>query len=60
MTNLCDRVRCESIYGAYIINCLDQNLCAEIISHLASIQQGDAEPKEFLIPKETREATEAL
>lgn len=58
MTDLCDRLICESIYGGFIMNCPDQNLCREIIPHLAPIQQGDTEPKEF--PVATREEMEAL
>jgi hypothetical protein len=34
------------------------NICREIISDLAPIQQGDAKPKEF--PVATREGMEAL
>jgi hypothetical protein len=58
MTDMCDRMICESIYGGFIMKCPDQNLCREIIPHLAAIQQGEAEPKEF--PVTTREEMEAL
>ncbi len=36
----------------------ESNLCREVIPHLAPIQQGDAEPKEF--PVATREEMEAF
>jgi len=58
MTDMCDKLICESIYGGFIMTCPDQNLCREIIPHLASIQQGSAELKDF--PMATREKMEAL
>lgn len=58
MTDLCDRLICESIYGGFIMNCPDQNLCRQIIPHLAPIQMGEAEPEEFSVA--TREEMEAL
>jgi hypothetical protein len=58
MTDLCDGLICESIYGGFIMNCPDQNLCREIIPHLVPIQQGNAEPKDFQVA--TREEMEAL
>ena len=58
MTDCCDRLICESVYGGFLMNCPDQKLCREIISHLAPIQMGQAEPKEF--PVATREEMEAL
>ena len=58
MTDMCDRLICESIYGGFIMTCPNQKLCREIIPHLAAIQQGDAEPKDF--PIATREEMEAL
>ena len=58
MTDMCDSLICESIYGGFIMSCPDQNLCQEIIPYLASIQIGDADPNEF--PVATREEMEAL
>ena len=55
---MCDGLICESIYGGFIMNCPDQNLCREIIPHLASIQMGEADPKEFTVAK--REEMQAL
>lgn len=40
------------------MNCPDQNLCREIIPHLAPIQMGEAEPKEF--PVAAKEDMEQL
>lgn len=56
MTDMCDRLICESIYGGFVMNCPDQNLCREIIPYLAAIQQGEAESKEILVA--TREEME--
>lgn len=58
MTDMCDRLICESVFGGFIMNCLDQTLCREIIPHLAPIQMGEAEPKDF--PVATREEMEEL
>lgn len=58
MTDFCDRLICESIYGGFIMNCPDQNLCKEIIPHLSSIQMGETEPLE--IPVATREEMGAV
>lgn len=58
MTDLCDRLICESVYGGFIMNCPDQRLCKDIIPYLAPIQMGEAEFKEF--PVATREEMEAL
>ena len=58
ITDMCDSLICESIYGGFIMNCPDQNLCREIILHLAPIQIGEVEPKEF--PVAIREEMEAL
>lgn len=58
MTDLCDSLICESIYGGFLMNCPDQNLCREIVPHLAAIQQGENEPEEF--PVATRDEMEAV
>lgn len=58
MTDICDSLICESIYGGFIMNCPNQNLCREIIPYLAPIQMGEAEPKEF--PVATRAEMQAL
>ena len=58
MTDICDCLICESIYGGFLMNCPDQNLCREIISHLAPIQMGEVDPKELQVA--TREEMEAL
>ena len=58
MTDMCDSLICESIYGGLIMNCPDQSLCREIIPHLAPIQMGEVDPKEFSVA--TREEMEAL
>lgn len=47
MTDICDNLICESIYGGFIMNCPDQNLYRDIILHLAPIQMGEVEPKDF-------------
>ena len=58
MTDMCDSLICESIYGGFLMNCPDQNLCREIIPHLAPIQMGEVVPKDF--PVATREEMDAL
>lgn len=58
MTDLCDQLICESIYGGILMSCPDQNLCREINSFLVPIQIGEVEPKDFYIA--TRDAMEAL
>ena len=58
MTDMCDSLICESVYGGFIMNCPDQNLCREIIPHLAPIQMGEVESKEFQVA--TREEMQAL
>ena len=58
LTDLCDQLICESIYGGILLNCPDQNLCREINSFLVPIQIGEAEPKEFAVA--TRDAMEEL
>ena len=58
MTDMCDSLICESTYDGFIMNCPDQNLCREIISHLAPIQMGEVEPKEFRVA--TREEMQTL
>ena len=58
MTDMCDRLICESVFGGFLMNCPDQDLCRELIPHLALIQLGDAEPKDF--PVATRDEMEAL
>lgn len=58
MTDLCDRLISESVYGGFIMNCPDQRLCKYIIPYLAPIQMGEAELKEF--PIATKEEMEAL
>ena len=58
MTDMCDNLICESVFGGFLMNCPDQNLCREIIPHLAPIQMGEAEPKEF--PVVAREDMEQL
>lgn len=58
LTDICDGLICESIYGGFIMNCPDQNLCREIIPHLAPMQMGEVEPKEF--PVASREEMQAL
>lgn len=58
MADMCEKLICESIYGGDIVIYSDQNLRREIIAHLEFIQQGNAEPKEFLVA--TREEMEEL
>lgn len=58
LTDMCDRLIVESIYGGFIMNCPNQELCKKIIPHLASIQQGEVEPKDF--PIATRDEMEKL
>ena len=58
MTDMCDNLICESVFGGFLMNCPDQNLCREIIPHLAPIQMGEAEPKDIAVA--TREEMEQL
>lgn len=58
MTDMCDKLICESIYGGSIMNCPDQNLCREIILNLDTMQRGEADLKDF--PIATREEMEEL
>lgn len=58
MTDMCDRLICESVFGGFLMNFLDQDFCRVIIPHVASIQLGEAEPKDF--PVATREEMEEL
>ncbi len=58
MTDMCDRLICESIFGGFLMQCPDPNLCREIISHLAPIQMGEANAKDF--PVATRQEMENL
>ena len=58
MTDMCDNLICESVFGGFLMNCPDQNLCREIIPHLAPIQMGEAEPKDIAVA--TREEMEEL
>ena len=58
LTDMCDRLICESVFGGFLMNCPDQDLYREIIPHLAPIQLGEVEPKDF--PVATREEIQAL
>lgn len=58
MTDFCDSLICESIYGGFLMSCPDQDLCKQIVPHLAAIQQGENDPKEFSVA--TREEMEAI
>lgn len=58
MTDLFDNLICESIYGGFLMNCPDQELCREIIPYLSAIQQGEKEPEEF--PVATSEEIDAF
>ncbi len=58
MVDMCDRLICESVFGGFLMNCPDQDLCREIIIHLAPIQIGEAEPNDF--PVATREEVEVF
>lgn len=58
MTDICDSLICESVYGGFIMSCPYYNLCREIIRHLAPIQMGEEEAKDF--PVATREEMQAL
>jgi hypothetical protein len=58
LTDMCDRLIVESIYGGFIMNCPNQELCKKIIPHLIPIQQGEIEPKDF--PVATRDEMEKL
>ncbi len=58
LTDMCDRLIVESIYGGFIMNCPNQELCRKIIPHLAPIQQGEVESKDF--PVATRAEMEEL
>ena len=48
LTDLMDRLILDT-YGGFINTCPDQNLCREILCHLAPIQMGDKEAEEFPI-----------
>lgn len=58
MTDMCDCFICESVFGGFLMNCPDQELCREIIPYLAPIQMGEVEAKDF--PMATREEMEEL
>ena len=58
MTDMCDSLICESVFGGFLMNCPDQNLCRESIAYLAPIQMGAVEPKDF--PVASRDEMEAL
>jgi len=58
MTDLCDSFICESVYGGFLMNCPEQELCREIIPYLSAIQQGEEEPEEF--PVATSEEMDAF
>lgn len=58
MTDMCDYFICESVFGEFLMNCPDQDLCRKIIPHLARIKMGEAETKDF--PVETKEEMEEL
>lgn len=58
LTDMCDQLILESIFGGFIMNCPDQELCKEVITHLAPIQQGEVEVKNF--PVATRDEMEEL
>lgn len=58
LTDMCDRLIVESIYGGFIMNCPNQELCRKIIPYLTSIQQCEIEPKDF--PVATRDEMEEL
>ncbi len=55
---MCDRLIVESIYGGFVMNCPNQELCRKIIPHLAPIQQCEIEPKDS--PVATRDEMEEL
>lgn len=52
LTDMVDRLILDTS-GGFINNCPNQELCKQVVSHLAPIQMGDEEPKEF--PCVTRE-----
>ena len=58
LTDLCDRLIVGSIYGGFIMNCPNQELCQKIIHHLTQIQQCEIEPKDFDVA--TRDEMEEL
>ncbi len=57
MTDMLDRLVCESTYGGFLFQCPDQNLCKEIIEELAPLQMGEKEPEVVLYA--TLEETDA-
>jgi len=58
LTDMCERLIVESIYGGFIMNCPNQKLYRNIIPHFAPIQQCEIEPKDF--PVATRGEMEEL
>ncbi|WIV13615.1 resolvase [Proteiniborus sp. MB09-C3] len=58
LTDMCDRLIVESIYGGFIMNCPNQEFCRNIIFYLDPIQMGEVDPKEFTVV--TREKMQAL
>ena len=58
LTDMCDQLILESTFGGFIMNCPDQELCKQVITHLAPIQQGEIEVKDF--PVATRDEFEEL
>ena len=47
MTDLCDRLICESVFGGVLINCPNQDFSREIIPYHALTQLGESEPNDF-------------
>lgn len=58
MTDMCDSLIYESVYGGFIMTCPDRNLCRESSSYLGLIKMGEVEPKDF--PVATRDEMQAL
>lgn len=58
LTDMCDQLILESTFGGFIMNCPDQELCKQVITHLAPIQQGEVGVKNF--PVATRDEFEEL
>ena len=48
VTDMADNLVCNSMFGGFLDQCPNQNLCKEIVSVLMPIQMGDAESKEVM------------
>lgn len=53
LTDMSNHLIVESVYGGFITNYTNQELCLNIITHPASIQQGEIKPKDLRVATRT-------